>query len=207
MSLEGSVLLERKDANKKFYDHEVTARQLLGGTIPSPPAADALLRILNSRAFRGNAGDNSDMYNSSPVYEVDSEWDGRRGGGRRGSFDAPRRTSTWHDDVYDRGDSNSSPHRSMSTRRDPNTLFGRQEPATNNSQQFQRQDFQATTYSKKGPAPGRPTAPKPNFKAPSRAATMGANQAVALYTFQGDQEGDLSFKKVCSDSQSREGLT
>ena len=70
VSLEGSMLVERKDANEKLYSSRVSASQLLGGTIRPPPAASPLLNILNSRAFYGNArayGD--DMYNDIPIYD------------------------------------------------------------------------------------------------------------------------------------------
>lgn len=76
VSLEGSVLIERRDANRKFYNAPVTAKQLLTGQFPAPPAADPLYRILNTRAFSGaNATDDS-MYNDIPVYEDnDDNWD------------------------------------------------------------------------------------------------------------------------------------
>jgi len=48
-------------------------------------------------------------------------------------------------------------------------------------------------YSDK-PKPSRPTAPKPSF-ALQRTGSLAANQAVAKFTFDPDQPGDLGFKK------------
>ena len=223
MSLEGSVIVERKDANKKFYNAIVSAAQLLGGSIPAPPAADALLRVLNSRVFRGNwdSHNSDDMYNDIPVYDSSRDadvWEGRTGPaygeGRRNSIgNGASRSSTWHDDVYDREPVQSGPRRSNTIAQprnnrgfrasNPDVTFDRLQLSQN--QQFQRQHFNSTYSdhgptpgsSNKGTSPGRPTAPKPVFnKLASRTPTLGTNQAVALYTFEGDQAGDLSFKKV-----------
>ena len=75
VSLEGSVLIERRDANRKFYNAPVTAKQLLTGQFPAPPAADPLYRILNTRAFSGNYAPGEQMYNDIPIYgDGDSDW-------------------------------------------------------------------------------------------------------------------------------------
>ncbi|CAO3690371.1 unnamed protein product [Rhizopus stolonifer] len=46
VSLEGSVIVERFDANKKMYGHKVKARDLLNGTIPPPAMAEVLYEAL-----------------------------------------------------------------------------------------------------------------------------------------------------------------
>ncbi|KAJ5161078.1 hypothetical protein N7492_006470 [Penicillium capsulatum] len=51
-SLEGGMLGERLEANKKMYGTELTARQLLSGNYPPPPEASSLLRLLNSERFQ-----------------------------------------------------------------------------------------------------------------------------------------------------------
>lgn len=48
VSIEGSVIVERQDANVIAYDSQVTARLLLGGTIPPPPWATPLIKALES---------------------------------------------------------------------------------------------------------------------------------------------------------------
>lgn len=238
VSLEGSMLVERKDANEKLYSSRVSARQLLGGSIRPPPSAAPLMNILNSRAFSGsarmNAGD--EMYNDIPIYDDrhdDVVWEGRRGtaygeghrrappaprsygtgvggGGRmdRDSMDdyeyrdRPRRANTWADDVYDRpygggssfgGGGAGSPGLSRAaTTRARNDSFDAfpVSRSRSNTAPFD-EDYE---YSDNKPS--RPTAPKPVFgQRTGGAATLRQDQAIALYTFDADQEGDLGFRK------------
>jgi lipid-binding SYLF domain-containing protein len=49
VSLEGSVIIERFDANKKMYGHKVKARDLLNGTIPPPASAEPLYGALTTK--------------------------------------------------------------------------------------------------------------------------------------------------------------
>jgi hypothetical protein len=221
VSLEGSVLIERRDANEKMYNRRVTALALLNGQVPVPPAADPLMRILNSRVFSGS-GVSSDIYNDIPVYadEDPNIWEGRRGqgmgegqpsanlnsprsptGGGFGRNDndnyeyrdnKPQRASTWQDDVYDRGDvhgpSRSSTYNANS-RADPHTTFDSIGSRGRSNTGFD------SNYSDKGSfgsKPSRPTAPKPNFTSKK---DLASNQAIAKFTFEGEQDGDLSFKK------------
>ncbi|KAJ3185098.1 hypothetical protein HDU87_002664 [Geranomyces variabilis] len=55
VSIEGSVLVERKDANATFYHRKVSAKEILSGAIPPPPAAEELYRALNRRSGEGSA--------------------------------------------------------------------------------------------------------------------------------------------------------
>lgn len=83
--------------------------------------------------------------------------------------DAPKRATTWNDDVYDRQPNSASRSRTSTIGDD---------------------------YSFNGsPKPGRPTAPKPMFKPKPSASSVGKDQAIALFTFDADQPGDLAFKK------------
>ncbi|KAL1969987.1 hypothetical protein VTN77DRAFT_6392 [Rasamsonia byssochlamydoides] len=206
VSLEGSVLVERRDANEKLYNSRVTARQLLSGTIPPPPAAEPLMRVLSSRAFSGYNAPGSygdSMYNDIPIYDDNHDdvvWEGRRGtaygeGVRRDRAatyddyeyrDRPRRT-TWTDDVYDRP-STGSLNRSYTTRANPSETF---------DSMAQRRGFNddGDAYANRF-KPSRPTAPKPSFgQRPGAASESREDKAIALYTFDADQEGDLGFKK------------
>jgi lipid-binding SYLF domain-containing protein len=36
ISIEGSAIIERKDANTEFYGEKVSAKEILGGKIPPP---------------------------------------------------------------------------------------------------------------------------------------------------------------------------
>lgn len=204
VSLEGSVLIERRDANEKMYNRRVTARSLLEGSVPVPPQAEPLMRVLNSRIFAGTGGGSGDtMYNDIPVYGEtdDTVWQGRTGsafgeGVRSNKTGAtnqaddndfrspPTRASTWQDDVYDRP--------SYGSRANPNETFDSlQSRQRSNSAFGDQSDY---VYSDKKPT--RPTAPKPSFvgKA-SSAQTPQPGQAIAKFTFDPDQPGDLGFKK------------
>jgi hypothetical protein len=212
VSLEGSMLVERKDANEKMYNSRVSARQLLSGTIPPPASAEPLLRVLNSRAFYGVRTNGDSMYNDIPVYDDrhdDVVWEGRRGDAygegvrreRAGTTghnepsdeyeyrDRPRRATTWADDVYDRpsgGLSRSSTARHSNTGR--NDAFDSYNRVRSNTYD---DDY---VYSDRKPS--RPTAPKPVFgQRTGQNAPLRDDQAIALYTFDADQDGDLGFKK------------
>lgn len=199
VSLEGSAIIERRDANEKLYGRRFTAAELLGGAVRAPPAAQPLMTVLNSRAFAGQSPDDG-IYNDSPVYDErhdDVVWEGRRGsafgegtqrdrGASLGHSDdyvnpnRPQRASTWADDIYDRP-TNGSRARSGSafdddyvysdTPRAPPSQFGGSGKA----------------------GPGRPAAPKPKFQ--PKTASLRSNEAVAQFTFDADQPGDLGFKK------------
>lgn len=197
VSLEGSAIVERKDANAKLYGRQISARELLTGSERPPPQAAPLLSVLNSRVFAGARQGSFDdgMYNDIPVYSDqhdDVVWNGQRGnaygeGQTRGSmyggsqdrgfnndngFGGPKRATTWQDDVYD------SP-RGFGSR--SNTFQDVTVP----------REYQQPEEKKSGP--GRPAAPKPNFA--SKQALLKKNEAVALFTFEADQPGDLGFKK------------
>lgn len=216
VSLEGSGIIERRDANEKLYGRRWTARELLSGQVPPPPAAEPLLRVLNSRVFSGVAGatvQSDQMYNDIPVYDDSHDnvvWQGRRGSAygegvrrdRAGSSvthaeddyqfrDHSQRISTWADDVYDRQpNTGGGINRSFSTRANPNETFDRLAELTGRD----RASTLGNDYSYSDRVkPGRPTAPKPVFG--QKKASMGADQAIAKFTFEPDQPGDLGFKK------------
>jgi len=48
LSLEGTVLIERKDANKDFYGSAIPARDILGGRVPPPEVASRLYEIIEA---------------------------------------------------------------------------------------------------------------------------------------------------------------
>ncbi|XP_064634641.1 SH3 domain-containing YSC84-like protein 1 [Lineus longissimus] len=50
ISIEGSGLIERKDANKKFYGEDVRAFQILQGLVDRPPGCDPLYNVLEKQA-------------------------------------------------------------------------------------------------------------------------------------------------------------
>jgi lipid-binding SYLF domain-containing protein len=54
LTVEGGVLAERADANKKLYGRKVRAKELLGGLVPPPPEAAVLFEVLNGEFFRAD---------------------------------------------------------------------------------------------------------------------------------------------------------
>ena len=48
LSLEGTVLIERKDANRDFYGSPVPARDILGGRVPPPEVASRMYEIIEA---------------------------------------------------------------------------------------------------------------------------------------------------------------
>ncbi|KAI8927738.1 hypothetical protein BC831DRAFT_451398 [Entophlyctis helioformis] len=49
ISIEGSVILERKETNAAFYNERVSAKQILSGAVEKPAAAGVLYRALDRR--------------------------------------------------------------------------------------------------------------------------------------------------------------
>ena len=218
VSLEGGGFVERRDANEKEYGSRIKAVQLLEGGIRPTASADPLMRVLNSRVFAGVAtstySNGDSMYNDIPVYDDrhdDVVWEGRRGSAygegiaRDQTGDSfatrPSRAATWQDDVYDRDaiGSNASiaPSRrdTISSRANPNETFDALARRNTGSSldNYSYSDNPSNT-SPISPKPGRPTAPKPVFKS-RNTSQLEKNQAIALFTFDADQPGDLGFKK------------
>lgn len=186
VSIEGSAIVERRDANEKLYKTRLTARQLLEGGVRPPPEADALLSVLNSRVFAGvsstSAGTEA-VYNDIPVYDSSGNYDYAGGPGGPGSptpygemaGSRPSRAQT-----YGSFSGNTPPARDVDE--DPYSSTG-----------GRRNTFGSDTGI--GGKPARPTAPKPAFKPRPAAGSLGPNQALAKFTFEAAQAGDLGFKK------------
>lgn len=49
ISLEGSIIITRGDANQKFYSRKVSAKEILTGAVEPPAIAEALYRALDLR--------------------------------------------------------------------------------------------------------------------------------------------------------------
>lgn len=212
VSLEGSAIVERREANRKFYGSNCKARNILSGQVEAPPGCDPLMRVLESKVFTKVLTDddfyNDDYYNDIPDDFSDSTSgysrtqnsrsnSARNQSSRRYSDDEDRysdddydyasqrrrtastsranlgsnnRRSGWEDDVYDTG---------LNRRRGNSDVNGLSDRLSNtrlgsNSNQ------------------SRPTGSKPNFGSTNKA---NSTQAIALYTFKGEQPGDLPFKK------------
>jgi lipid-binding SYLF domain-containing protein len=206
VSLEGSVIIERRDTNEKLYGQRFTARQLLEGAVRSPQAAQPLMTVLNSRVFAGIPAGDDAIYNDIPVYDDrhdDVVWEGRRGSAfgegvrrdRTGSVNAgdndyvysdkPKRASTWADDIYDRTPTGSTSR--------VNTFNTGASTRGGFDDDYVYSDNPKSPTGSGKVGPGRPAAPKPLFQ--SKTGSLRTNEAIALFTFDADQPGDLGFKK------------
>ncbi|KAI7880396.1 DUF500-domain-containing protein [Lichtheimia hyalospora FSU 10163] len=175
VSLEGSVILTRSDANTKLYGRSVTAKELLNGTVPPPPEADALYRALGAKFHtlgntaasyrRGDLDENGNDQSSGKVYR--STTISKPGTLKRPPTAqvprSPQPPPAYHPPVhsYDKMEPSSPPTRTMM-------------PAS-------------------APAPSPPpVAPKRPIPPPVKPREPVAR---ALYAYQGEQPGDLSFQE------------
>ncbi|SCU98032.1 LAFA_0G15016g1_1 [Lachancea sp. 'fantastica'] len=209
VSLEGSVIVERREANRKIYGDNCKAKTILSGRVRAPAAADPLFRVLESRAFnyrdRSRDPDLDDAFyddipSSFDSNDMDSTRPNTRSTRRRGdSFQSSRSYRDDFDDDIDEDDPNdvsgyySRARGPRSSSRWEDDVYDRDLDDT--SQRF--------NHSKSSSAPLRPRSEKPDFGIPSpsggsrsaRDASSGLPKAVALFTFKGEQSGDLPFRK------------
>ena len=102
VSLEGSMIVERRDENRKAYGDNCTSKIILSGKVRPPPGSGALYRVLDSKAFNYDGPyDDASLYddipdNFSDINSVrgpsgdryyDDDGYGRRGGGAGGYYD------------------------------------------------------------------------------------------------------------------------
>lgn len=71
VSLEGTVLIERKDANRDFYGSPVPARDILGGRVPPPEVASRLYEIIEAAEGLDETGVPDAAYYPSQHIPVD----------------------------------------------------------------------------------------------------------------------------------------
>eukprot|EP00911_Craspedida_sp_UC1_P001105 UC1_evm2s828 len=83
ISLEGSVIIERKGANRKLYGSEIRARDLLSGSTPQPPEADCVYAALSEAASTNGALKSMAAgFASDDLKALDSSGGGGGGGSR-----------------------------------------------------------------------------------------------------------------------------
>ncbi|PRT55405.1 hypothetical protein B9G98_03025 [Wickerhamiella sorbophila] len=96
VSLEGSVIVERREANRKFYgSSSCTSRSILSGRVRPPRSVAPLFQVLDSKAFRADWDEDDygdSLYDDIP--DFDTDYDSRSRYSRDDDFDdvysAPR---------------------------------------------------------------------------------------------------------------------
>ncbi|EGW33339.1 uncharacterized protein SPAPADRAFT_50230 [Spathaspora passalidarum NRRL Y-27907] len=205
VSLEGSAIVERREANRKFYGSNCKARNILSGQIEAPPACDTLMNVLASRVFSNRFDDD---YDSDYYDDIPDEFSDSTSSPRRGSRTTSRRRSTYSDeddDYYSDEDDRYASRSKNSTRPTSRGTNTGTRKASNWEDDLYDSNYRSrdrdvdrlgsrmenTRISNSGPS-RPPASSKPNF---GGAPKTNTNQAVALYTFKGEQAGDLPFKK------------
>ncbi|KAI8328511.1 hypothetical protein BC941DRAFT_444823 [Chlamydoabsidia padenii] len=207
VSLEGSVIVTRGDANEKLYGRRVTAKELLNGSVAPPPEADALYRALNAKFHTlGNTGS---MYQrgsedgSSPTYKSTNI--SARGSLRQpppvrqiAGYGAPALLpppeSPYNNNTYGSNGHLNGNNGYNANHNNTNQYSAAGPPSYTPSPQAHHQPSHTSYQSpqsdfKRAPPPPPPTSRKP---APARPAEPTAR---AVYAFVGEQEGDLSFNE------------
>lgn len=201
VSLEGSVVVTRFDANAKMYGYKVKAKDLLSGNVPRPPEADSLYQALDHR-FYGNdtmynfrqpnaSSYHSSSYNnnSSRAYSSNSPFNDDYNSGS----DGLNRSQTWsRANVKSMvtggggGSINGNRYRSASTtdRWDQQPSYARYEFHDNDILAIHDRPYNSSFSSL-----DNSTTPPP------KAISDGKIRARALFNFNAEQDGDLPFKK------------
>ncbi|KAG0249481.1 hypothetical protein BG011_009264 [Mortierella polycephala] len=218
VSIEGSIIMERKDANGAFYRGPVSAADLLSGAVPPPPQADILYRALNSKASGAYGNQRSptfgdDFVSSTSINRSVSSIQPRRYGnnqegvGGSGSPSGVARSTTvgYAANEYSRRPNNAgsgTPENDEPLPRYSPTVFSKPEvtkpasglygrPSIDSNSPFHASQTHANqTHVNQTMSNSRGPAPKVPPK-------IGAKPdiVVAMYDFAGEETTDLSFKK------------
>ncbi|KAG0290694.1 hypothetical protein BGZ98_003330 [Dissophora globulifera] len=217
VSIEGSVIMERKDANQAFYRRQVSAGDLLNGEIAPPPQADVLYRALNSRASGGYGYSRNDllgddMYSTPGINRSGSSYSGGRYGSNQDSNAENRDNSSGRGryGTYSNYSDNNSNAQSTDAK-----------PGKYGALRSDEQEDPVPSYSPRMATPlvsekggySRPSTDNNNpFQVSHENQTITNSQSssgskvppaigakpdivTALYDFKGEQATDLSFKK------------
>lgn len=188
--------MERRDANERIYGQRITANQILTGSIPSPPAAQSLINILNSKFFAGVEKEPVCIERSTSAFDnensdVPSELRLKNGFGENlRKFRSNRSTN---------GDSEIK-HSPRSVRGFENYLSD----STSNQNQFSGNSRKSTSEFSDSYVYSDNPRPSDNFRKrsadkfnphDSMVGSSPKNQAVAKFSFKAGEPGDLTFRK------------
>lgn len=180
VSLEGSVIITRSDANTKMYGRSVTAKELLNGTVPPPPEADALYRALGAKFH--TLGNTAASYRRGDLDE---------NGNDQGTGKVYRSTT-----ISKPGTLKRPPAVTAQARSPPPPAYHHQPAAHSYGKMEPPQPSSPPTRTmmpSSAPAPSPPpVAPRRPMPPPVKPREPVAR---ALYPYQGEQPGDLSFEE------------
>ncbi|KAI9309017.1 hypothetical protein BJ944DRAFT_280825 [Cunninghamella echinulata] len=221
VSIEGSVIVERFDANAKMYGYKVKAKDLLSGHVPRPAEAEALYQALDHRFYgSGNSMyNNNDMYNFrqpsnssnrqfTPYSSSSPYSDNSYNNNMYNSYDDPISSST--DNINNNGLSRSQTWsraavKSMVTGGSGSVSGNRYRSASTTDRwdqqpSYARHEFndndilsiQDRAYSNNALST---TAMESDVTPPTKLISDGKIRARALFNFNAEQDGDLPFSK------------
>ncbi|TPX42139.1 hypothetical protein SeMB42_g02433 [Synchytrium endobioticum] len=178
VSIEGSVILERKETNAEFYNRKVSAKEILTGHVPPPPQANDLYKALNTKIEAGmKIADEKQRAQARQIAESERQ--------RYLMIEAANAEGTYGQDPY-------ATYRASSAA----NPFGAQAQRAA-SVEYPRNHWSNNSNQNNPPRPYGSMASKPGTMpsaATRRAIGNGAEFATALYDFDGEQEGDLYFR-------------
>eukprot|EP00118_Oscarella_pearsei_P016509 m.158325 g.158325 ORF g.158325 m.158325 type:complete len:370 (+) comp38734_c1_seq1:35-1144(+) len=168
ISLEGSGLIERKDANRKLYGGDIRAKEILSGAVPTPEEATPLYKALEKQAERVTT-EFEGMATGGSSHNESKEKDPPSSGSKR-QFKAASYSATQQEYKEREGRRSSSKFGSASRK--------------NEKRASQRSSGQATS----------PTQKKDGSD-PTKANWDAVIWTEAIYSFKGEMDCDLSFER------------
>lgn len=205
VSFEGSMIVERRDANEKLYGHRYTAHQLLNGSIPVPDAAQPLIKVLNSRTFTRVAAGPQRHHPENPRRTQGDNVQTTGYSDRRTKFRENFSKSRYTRMVERNSYRTTRPRRSMDDlNTKPSSLGKINNPRRSVDGYYIKPDNGSTLEIVEDyvyvdtPAPTEGSERKKIMKQATLKPmfpSLSKNQAVAIETFKAEQPGDLGFEK------------
>lgn len=208
VSIEGSVIVERREANRKLYGDNCTTKLILSGRVRAPPAAEPLLRVLESRAFNyNNSGYGpADDYDSDGYYNdtSGSVYD-ETGSSSRFSRSNNSNRNDYHnysDECDDNYEDRSSTRAYYSNYRTPDKVSRPQrnhdsydDSYSGSNRHIPDIDDLSNKFSRTRVSTPLSRAHTSGLESALTSPSLNAPKAVALFSFAGETDGDLSFRK------------
>jgi lipid-binding SYLF domain-containing protein len=187
ISLEGTVMFERRDANSKFYGKGVTAKDILNGKAPPPPEAQILynaIEALSKGTILPLGGDSDDESVVS------------------GTIPRPGQPSNYSSTVYQpsadayQPPPGNPPLSAFSATASTTVPATGPKPKRANDSELQSPFDELPSYSPPSTAlPPTDVKKKPPPPIPKKPSSLKKHMVVALYDFEAQQDTDLTLVK------------